>query len=110
MRIVHPETALVPHIRGELFAAEREVVAAHIVKCAQCRQRVESFRWLLGELSSRVEQLPAPAWDDYEAELQQQLEGGPWLRWRPSFNWRPSFDWRPGLIWRPAFKYRKSVV
>jgi anti-sigma factor RsiW len=81
----HPETALVPYLRGELTGGERERVARHLEQCARCRESAESFGSLLAELSSRVDELPAPEWTAYRAQLRRKLaarlERPRW--WRP---------------------------
>jgi anti-sigma factor RsiW len=73
MAVTHPETALVPYIRGELSGRERDTVASHLERCGQCRDSAESFRSLLGELSARIEELPTPEWTAYRAELRRKL-------------------------------------
>jgi len=90
MPATHPETALVPHLRGELAGAERERVAAHLQGCAQCRESAESFRSLLAELAARIDELPTPEWSAYRAQLRRKLAE----RSEPRERW-----WRPGLLW-----------
>jgi anti-sigma factor RsiW len=94
MPVTHPETALVPYIRGELFGAERELVAAHLEGCEHCREAAESFRALLSELSSRIDELPVPHWGAYRSELRRKLEARKErrLKW-----WRPAYGWGAGL-------------
>jgi anti-sigma factor RsiW len=90
MAATHPETALVPYLRGELSGAERERVAGHVERCGQCLETMESFRSLLAELSTRVEELPTPEWNAYRAQLRRKLaaRSEPRLQW-----WRPAFGW-----------------
>jgi anti-sigma factor RsiW len=90
MAITHPETALVPYIRGELEGAERERVASHLAGCAQCRESAQSFHSLLGEVANRIDELPTPEWNAYRAELRRKLaaRGEPRQRW-----------WMPGFVW-----------
>ncbi|HEV3111914.1 MAG TPA: zf-HC2 domain-containing protein [Candidatus Binataceae bacterium] len=97
MAATHPETALVPYLRGELSGAERELVAGHLEQCGQCLEAAESFRSLLADLATQVEELPTPEWNAYRAELRRKLaaRNQPRLQW-----WRPAFEWwRPGFGW-----------
>jgi len=90
MAVNHPETALVPYIRGELTDAERLSIAEHLERCGQCRESAESFRSLLAELSSRIEELPTPEWNAYRAELRRKLAARNEPRpawWRLAFGW-----------------------
>ncbi|MGH8013578.1 MAG: methyltransferase [Candidatus Binataceae bacterium] len=57
----HPETELVPYLRGELQGAQRERIAHHLKHCARCRELVASFAAGMRELSLRIE-IPAPDW------------------------------------------------
>jgi anti-sigma factor RsiW len=90
MAATHPETTLVPYLRGELSGAERERVAGHLERCGQCLEAAESFRSLLAELATRVDELPTPEWNAYRAELRRKLaaRNEPRLQW-----WRPGFGW-----------------
>jgi anti-sigma factor RsiW len=90
MALTHPETALVPYIRGELAGAEQARVAEHLAGCAQCRESAESFRSLLGELAARLEELPTPDWTIYRAQLRRKLAA----RSEPRVPW-----WRQGFAW-----------
>jgi anti-sigma factor RsiW len=82
--------ALVPFIRGELAALERERVAGHLEGCAQCRLEAESLRSLLSELSARIDELPTPNWTVYGAQLRRKLAARtqPRARW-----WSGSVGW-----------------
>jgi anti-sigma factor RsiW len=94
MAATHPETALVPFIRGELTGAERNRVAEHLERCGQCRESAESFRLMLAELAAQLDELPAPEWGAYRAQLRRKLaaRNQPRERW-----WRiPSFGWAAG--------------
>ena len=69
----HPETALVPYVKGELPAAERARVAAHLEGCDRCRAALADVRAVLGALA------PAPVaaephWGRYRAELRARLD------------------------------------
>ncbi len=90
MAAIHPETALAPYVRGELDGAERQRVAEHLAGCGQCRESAESFRALLAELSARIDELPAPEWTAYRAQLRRKLAARqePRARW-----WRPAYGW-----------------
>jgi anti-sigma factor RsiW len=94
MALTHPETALVPYIRGELAGAERERVAEHLSGCTQCRESADSFRSLLANIAARLDELPTPDWSDYRAELRRKLAARPEPRapW-----WRTGFAWGGGL-------------
>ncbi|MGO9061282.1 MAG: anti-sigma factor family protein [Candidatus Binataceae bacterium] len=86
----HPETALVPFVRGELTGTERERVAGHLERCQRCRQEAESFRSLLVDLSGRLDELPTPDWTVYRAQLRRKLAEhleprAPW--WRFGVGW-----------------------
>lgn len=97
MTATHPETALVPYLRGELSGAERELVAGHLERCGQCLETAESFRTLLADLATQVEELPTPEWNAYRAELRRKLAARNQPRrqsWLPAFQWwRPAFGW-----------------
>src|SRR5208337_4701631 len=90
MAATHPETALVPFIRGELGGAERDRIAHHLDDCVRCRDAAESFRSLLAELPARVEELPTPEWTVYRAEIRRKLAARP----QPRLRW-----WQTGLGW-----------
>ena len=69
----HPEEALVPFLRGELDAAERDRVGRHLAQCTQCRESADSFAAMLARLPSQLDQLPTPEWTAYRAELRRKL-------------------------------------
>ena len=69
---VHPETALVPYVRGELTPAERVRVAAHLEACDRCRLALTDVRAVLGALSAAPAP-PEPHWGRYRAELRARL-------------------------------------
>jgi anti-sigma factor RsiW len=69
---LHPETALVPYVRGELTPPERARVASHLEACDRCRVALTDVRAVLGALTPP----PAPAephWGRYRAELRARL-------------------------------------
>jgi len=70
----HPDTDLVPYLRGELPPADRERVARHLEECPDCRQDTEQLRDLLGQLSRSIAQPPGVNWAHYRAELREKLE------------------------------------
>ena len=82
----HPETDLVPYLRGELPPAERERVARHLDECPDCRQDTDQLRELLGELSRSIAEPPAVNWARYRAELREKLEA---RRGRRAWWWQP---------------------
>jgi len=69
----HPETELVPYVRGELAPAERERVTRHLDECPDCRQDAEGLRELLMKLSRSVPVEPRVNWGSYRAELRDKL-------------------------------------
>jgi len=94
MAATHPETALVPFIRGELAGTERDNIAQHLERCEQCRESAESFRSLLADLATRLDELPTPEWGVYRAQLRRKLAARNQPRER---MWRPAFGWA-GLV------------
>lgn len=70
----HPDTELVPYVRGELAPAERERVARHLDDCPDCRQDAEALRELLANLSRSVPAAPGVNWRSYRAELRLKLD------------------------------------
>ncbi len=90
MAAIHPETELVPFVRGELNAEERDRVQHHLDGCEQCRDSMDALATTMQRVSARLEELPTPEWSAYRRELRikiaQRTEGR--TRW-----------WRPGVIW-----------
>jgi anti-sigma factor RsiW len=80
----HPDTDLVPYLRGELPPAERERVARHLEECPDCKQDTELLRDLLGNLAHAIGEPPEIRWPRYRAELRAKLEARralvPWWR------------------------------
>ena len=70
----HPLERLLPYRRGELAAAERAAVAAHLEGCAECRDTLTAF----GAIAARLEGAPEPAppvhWGAFRAELREALD------------------------------------
>lgn len=78
---MHPETELIPFLRGELAPADHERVAAHVAACAECRTAIEESRRVLDALATRRAEPPAPDWGRYQAELRGKIAAGPRRRW-----------------------------
>lgn len=82
----HPERELVPFLRGELGAAERQRVALHLEGCRECRDTVDDVRRILEDLARAVPAPPEIHWGRYRAELTERLEArraarASWRRW-----------------------------
>jgi anti-sigma factor RsiW len=73
MAAKHPETELVPYLRGGLGTDRRALVEQHLEQCAQCRESAESASAILSQLSAAVAAVPAPDWVAYRADLQSKL-------------------------------------
>jgi anti-sigma factor RsiW len=98
---IHPETELIPYLRGELSADDRARVASHLEGCAQCRQSAEASSAILSNLAQVVEGVRDPDWATYRAELKRKLRASqassPTMRGRlqrmredlrlPAFGW-----------------------
>jgi anti-sigma factor RsiW len=69
----HPETELIPYLRGELSADERARVAAHLEGCAECRESAEASSALLSSLAKVVDDVREPDWAVYRGELKRKL-------------------------------------
>jgi len=87
----HPETELVPLLRGELRDEERARVQHHVDDCAQCRTSIDQLAATVRTVSQRLEELPTPEWSAYRRELRLKLAARRDARarswWRPSFVW-----------------------
>lgn len=83
----HPDIELVPYLRGELSADERAQIERHLKECADCRKSVDSSAAILSELAHTVDEVRAPDWNVYRAELRHKLAekqargGGVGMRW-----------------------------
>jgi anti-sigma factor RsiW len=73
MSAIHPETGLIPFLRGELSGREGERIAAHLDGCAECRALADELARTLKLVARQVEELPAPEWTVYRAELRRKL-------------------------------------
>jgi hypothetical protein len=77
MTPVHPETDLVPYLRGELSAADHTRVADHVRACAECARFLDDARDVLGELARGMPSPPEPDWGRFRAELRARLPARP---------------------------------
>lgn len=101
MATIHPETEIVPYLRGELSADERARVGTHLEGCAQCRAAAEASSAILSNLAKVVDDVREPDWAAYRGELKRKLRasqaGGASMRGRS--RWRredlrlPVFGW-----------------
>jgi anti-sigma factor RsiW len=91
MPATHPETELIPFLRGELNAAERERVQHHLDDCATCRNELDAHAATMRMVSARLTELPTPEWSAYRRELRLKLDARPRARAR---WWQ-----RPSLLW-----------
>lgn len=78
---MHPETELIPFLRGELEPADHERVAMHVGVCAECRGAIEESRVVLDALAARRAAAPAVDWGGYQAEIRARVTTGPRRRW-----------------------------
>jgi anti-sigma factor RsiW len=70
---IHPETELIPYLRGELSADDRARVGAHLEGCAQCSESAEASSAILSNLAQVVEGVRDPDWAEYRGELKRKL-------------------------------------
>jgi anti-sigma factor RsiW len=91
MTAAHPETELVPFLRGELNAAERDRVQHHLDGCGNCRDSMAALATTLQQVSSRLEELPMPNWSGYRRELRLKLA----QRTAARSQWW----WQPRVVW-----------
>jgi anti-sigma factor RsiW len=90
----HPQTALVPYLRGELRGEERARVARHLEGCASCREAAESAAAAMRELARCVEAVPVLDPAIYRAELYRKLiRDEPGARENAERRW-----WRPMIL------------
>src|SRR4051812_25535751 len=78
---MHPETELIPFLRGELAPADHDRVATHVGACAECRNAIEESRVVLDALAARRAPAPAVDWGRYQAEVRARVEARPRRRW-----------------------------
>ena len=62
-----------PYLRGELDADERARIEDHLEECADCRKSAASSAAILSELAHAVDEVRAPDWNVYRAELRRKL-------------------------------------
>jgi len=82
------EESLVPYLDGRLSAAERARLGTHLAACAECRERVDELRALMGALAEWTLEQPSPAFDAaLRARLAEEAEQGTgWLSLRPIYG------------------------
>jgi len=82
------EESLIPYLDGRLSAAVRETLGAHLSVCAECRERVDELRALLGALAEWTLEPPSPTFDAaLRARLAEEAEqGSGWLVLRPVYG------------------------
>lgn len=73
MAAIHPETEIVPYLRGELSADEHARVRAHLERCAQCRETADASSAILSSLARAVDEVREPDWGAYRSELKRKL-------------------------------------
>jgi anti-sigma factor RsiW len=98
MATVHPETEIVPYIRGELSADESARVRAHLVECAQCRESAEASQAILSSLARAVDDVRDPDWASYRIELRRKLRDAEASRGRVRARWWADLQ-QPALRW-----------
>jgi len=77
---MHPETELIPFLRGELAPADHDRVATHVAACQECRGAIEESRVVLDALAARRPAPPALDWGRYQAEVRARV-AAPRRRW-----------------------------
>ncbi len=77
----HPETELIPYLRGELPAEDQTAVSRHLGECATCRVSLEETRGALEALRAERPAPPEPDWRRYRAELRAKLAERSAPRW-----------------------------
>jgi predicted anti-sigma-YlaC factor YlaD len=90
MSPTHPETNLIPYLRGELTAHESARTAAHLDGCTACRTQADTLAGTLQLVADQIEQLPTPEWSVYRSELRRKLAAR---------EARPARWWQPTLVW-----------
>jgi anti-sigma factor RsiW len=94
MATVHPETEIVPYLRGELSADERARVRAHLDECAQCRESAQASSAILSNLAQVVDDVREPDWALYRSELKRKLRDAQTARGRRWADFqRPLLRW-----------------
>jgi anti-sigma factor RsiW len=106
MARIHPETELIPYLRGELSADERARVGAHLEGCAQCRESAEASSAILANLAQVVEGVRDPDWATYRAGLKRKLRA----RQASSASMRGRWRWRREDLRLPAFGWPSMAI
>lgn len=104
MATLHPETEIVPYLRGELSTDERDRVGTHLQGCAQCRASAEASSAILSNLARVVEDVREPDWTTYRAELNRKLRDAQMSRG----SWFAHLEW-PVLRW-PSMAIAATAV
>ncbi len=73
VREAHPESELIAFLQDELTESDRVRVNAHLAGCPACRQTLDDFRQLLGDLARAVPDPPPIHWGRYRAEIRERL-------------------------------------
>jgi anti-sigma factor RsiW len=90
MAPTHPEIELVPFLRGELNAQERDRVQHHLDDCEHCRASMDELAATMQRVAARLEELPTLEWSAYRRELRLKLAQRAEARsrwWQPSIAW-----------------------
>lgn len=69
----HPADRLLAYQRGELAAAERAAVEAHLGGCAECHATLADFAAIAAQLERAPEPAPPIHWGAFRAELRESL-------------------------------------
>ena len=69
----HPDTTIIPYLRGDLDEAERARVGEHLAACADCRRASESFHDLFEDLAASAPVPPPVDWMRYRGQLRAKL-------------------------------------
>ena len=85
----HPETELVPFLRGDLLPREHERVARHLAGCRDCRETAETMREVFDDLTRSIPAPPQVHWARYRAELRAKLDAREVRRAHAPRWWRP---------------------
>jgi anti-sigma factor RsiW len=78
---MHPETELIPFLRGELSPTDHARVAAHVEACEECRLATAESRTVLAVLAARQSGPPPLDWGRYQAEVRARAAVRPRRRW-----------------------------
>ena len=78
---MHPETELIPFLRGELAPPDHDRVAGHVAGCAECRHAIEESRIVLDALAARPAAPPPMDWGRFQAEVRARATAGARRRW-----------------------------